>query len=135
MKVTKDPLTRDYARALRRIQVRKAALNRRLRELTVEEDQAEDQLRKHIVETLKLESVRVGGYNFTPSFRDIAELYDPNEFFRYVAKTKSFDLLHRRVTMEAIRERWNDGVKVPGVRPGKVPTLSVSKAGETKGAK
>ena len=91
----------------------------------------EEEIRCAILED-KLDRVTVRGVNFTPSERDIAEMYDSAAFFEYVRKNNAFDLVHQRVTMEAARERWNAGKTIPGIRPGKVPTLSVTKARATK---
>ena len=116
-------LTKAYAKAdrLKRAAAKKEAeRSKALQEIS-------DALRQELVDH-KLESVRIGRTNYTVTNRQIAELYDADEFFAYVKKTNSFDLVHRRVTMEAARERWAQGKEVPGVRPGTVPTLSVTKA-------
>ena len=105
----------------------KAAAAKREADRSAALAQIGEQLREELVKN-KLESIRIGRTNYTVSNRQIAELYDADELFAYVKKTNSFDLLHRRVSMEAARERWNQGVTIPGVRPGTVPTLSVTKA-------
>lgn len=83
------------------------------------------------------QSARVRGFNYTPSYRVIAEIYDRDEYLAYASLPENRDLLHKRIAMEAATERWGtdiDHVKIdiPGVRPGKVPTLSVTKAKATK---
>lgn len=116
-------LTAQYAKAnrLKVAAARKEVL--RSKELA----EIAEALRAELVAN-KLESVRIGNTNYTVSNRQIAELYDDESFFAYVLKSKRTELLHRRVTMEAARDLWTQGVEIPGVRPGTLPTLSVTKA-------
>ena len=46
-------------------------------------------------------------------------------FYAFIAKTKAFDLLQRRVSDSAVRERWEGGKDVPGVVAFNNPTLSI----------
>jgi len=46
---------------------------------------------------------------------DVPTLEDPAAFYKYLAKTKEFDLLQQRIAVTAVRERWNDKKVVPGV--------------------
>lgn len=56
-----------------------------------------------------------------PIVRDWPALYD------YIRDNDAFDLLHRRLTEAAVKERVEDGVNVPGLGTFVVPKLSVSK--------
>lgn len=48
-------------------------------------------------------------------------------FCKFVAKTKSWDLLQRRVSDAAIQERWDSKKAVAGVKPETVTVVSLHK--------
>lgn len=50
-----------------------------------------------------------------------------DDFYAYIAKTKSWDLLQRRPAAPAIRERWEAKKQVPGVGTVAVIKVSVTK--------
>lgn len=56
-----------------------------------------------------------------PSAKDWPSIYE------YVRKHKAWDLLQRRLSVTAIRERWNDGVEVKGVERVLVPDISLTR--------
>ena len=49
------------------------------------------------------------------------------EIWKYIKEKDAWDLVHKRITVTAVRDRWEDGEAVPGV--GKITKykLSVSK--------
>lgn len=47
--------------------------------------------------------------------------------YEYIKDTNSWDLLQKRLTESAVKARWEDGVKVPGVEEFIVFDLSVAK--------
>ncbi len=49
------------------------------------------------------------------------------KFIRYVVKTGAFDMIQRRVSNKAIRERLEEGVKIPGLVPFTQVKLSLTK--------
>jgi hypothetical protein len=55
-----------------------------------------------------------------------AELYDDREFFEFVGKNKAWDLVRKQPVVSACRERWDDNVVIPGVRPGTKTELSIT---------
>lgn len=59
--------------------------------------------------------------------KKIPQVTDWDAFFTYVAKTKSWDLLVRRVNESAVVERWEAGKQVPGVGTFTVTNVSVTK--------
>jgi len=46
-------------------------------------------------------------------------------FYEYVASTKQFELLHKRLSSTAFRERWEAGEAIPGTSTSEVWELSV----------
>lgn len=55
---------------------------------------------------------------------EVANIDDWESFEKYVKKTGELDLFQRRISLEAIRERWAEGKTVPGV--GKFTRISLS---------
>jgi hypothetical protein len=54
-----------------------------------------------------------------------ANIGDWESFVKFVKKTNGFDLLQRRVSTEAWRQRVEDGVKVPGIEVFTKQVLSI----------
>ena len=50
--------------------------------------------------------------------------------YEHIRKTKDFELLQRRVSDLALRERWADEVPVPGVVPVTILRVSITKKGK-----
>ena len=48
------------------------------------------------------------------------------EFYNFVAETKSFDLLQKRLSAPAFRDRWSEGQPVPGASSAEVWDLSIT---------
>lgn len=46
--------------------------------------------------------------------------------YAYIKENDAFDLLHRRLTSDAVKARWENGVEIPGVGKAEVWKLSVS---------
>jgi hypothetical protein len=46
---------------------------------------------------------------------DVPTIVNNVELDRYVLKTKQLDLFQRRLSVEACRSRWDEGVVIPGV--------------------
>jgi hypothetical protein len=52
-------------------------------------------------------------------------IIDWNDFYSYVAETKQFELLHKRLSSTVFRERWDAGETIPGTKMVTVYELSV----------
>ena len=50
---------------------------------------------------------------------------DWNQFYGYVAQTGQFELLHKRLSSTAFRERWEAGEVIPGTSASEVWELTV----------
>jgi len=50
---------------------------------------------------------------------------DWNQFYGYVAQTGQFELLHKRLSSTAFRERWEAGEAIPGTSVSEVWELTV----------
>ena len=45
----------------------------------------------------------------------VPQVVDWERFYKYVSRTRAWEMLQRRVASTAIKERWEAGRKVPGV--------------------
>jgi hypothetical protein len=46
---------------------------------------------------------------------EVPEVVSYPELYQYILETSSFDLLQRRLSLAGVRERWQEGLDVPGV--------------------
>jgi hypothetical protein len=106
--------------------------NKRLAEQKkVDEIAAEETaLKNHIIENLpKSEASGVAGKlaRVTVVTKQIPQVKDWDAFYKYVKKTGSFDLMQKRLTDAAIKERWEAGKEVPGVEHFNAVSVSINK--------
>lgn len=90
----------------------------------------EKALKEHIIQNLpKSEASGVAGKKarVTVVMKEVPQVKDWDAFYKYVAKTKSFDLMQRRLTDAAVKERWEAGKQIPGVEVFKAVTISMNK--------
>ena len=62
-----------------------------------------------------LEGARGRAAQCSISRSEYPTIEDDTKFFAFVLKTKSLDLLQRRLSVEAVRERWAAKKVIPGV--------------------
>lgn len=87
-------------------------------------------LKEHIINTLpKSEASGVAGKlaRVTVVTKQIPQVKDWDAFYKYVKKTGQFDLMQRRITDAAIKERWEAGKEVPGVEHFNAVSVSINK--------
>lgn len=90
----------------------------------------ETALKNHIIAELpKSDQTGVAGKlaRVTVKSSVIPVVEDWEAFYKHVKKTGHFDLLQKRVSAEAVQERWDSGKKVPGVGTFTVVDVSVNK--------
>ena len=75
----------------------------------------------------KAEGVTGRAATATIKLKDIATVKNWDLFYKHVKRTDNFSLLQRRVSDAAVKERWSDGKKVPGVEPFRVVDISLTK--------
>lgn len=56
-----------------------------------------------------------------------ARMLDWNEFWQWAVEHDARDVIQKRVSITAIRERWEAGVEVPGLEAVEVADLSLTK--------
>jgi len=112
--------------ALYKIKEELSALNRKIKDL--EEQRGE--LIKHAHKQLNkahITSVKGRYGQISKTERDIPIIEDWDAFTKYVARTKSFDMLQHRVGEAAIKARWEEGKEIPGIGVFTNVGLSITK--------
>lgn len=87
-------------------------------------------LKEHIINTLpKSEASGVAGKvaRVTVVTKEVPQVEDWDSFYKYVKRTGAFDLMQRRLTEAAVKERWEAGEEIPGVKHFQVVTVSINK--------
>lgn len=93
-------------------------------------EKEEKALKAHIIETLpKSKASGISGKVARVSVitKKIPQVKDWETFYKHVKRTGNFELLQRRVSDAAVKERWEDGKKVPGVDHFNAVTISINK--------
>ena len=96
----------------------------------VDEIEAEEKaLKEHIINNLPKSDSGAAGKVARVSVvtKDVPQVKDWDAFYKYVSRTKSFDLLQRRLSDAAIKERWENKKQVPGVEAFTVVSVSLNK--------
>ena len=90
----------------------------------------ESLLEQHIMERLhkdKLDGGKGGVATAAVMRRTVARVSDWPTVFKWVKANDAFDLIQKRINDGAFRERLEAGVKVDGVEPFEVESLSLTK--------
>jgi hypothetical protein len=97
----------------------------------VEELQARETLMKdHLIAKLdKNDATGIAGH--TACVRIVTkvepQVEDWDKLYKYISRTKSWDLMQRRISAPAVRERWEAGKELPGVGEFINVTVSLTK--------
>jgi hypothetical protein len=89
-------------------------------------------LHQQIMEALEAQGLQKGsGKTATASITvsTVPKVEDWNKLYAYILKTKSFELLHRRIASTAWTDIVDAGKQVPGVSAMEVTDLSLTKSG------
>ena len=68
------------------------------------------------------------GITVRPYVLTTASIENPQRFYDFIKKHEAYDLLQRRVSMTALKERWEHNEKVPGLEINEIPKLSITKS-------
>ena len=102
-----------------------------LDKLAAEAKAAETALVNHIIENMDKESTGASGKHH--AVRVVTKQkpqLDPDnieEFYKYVAKNKAWDMLQRRLGEQAVMDRLEAGKKGPGIKMFNAVTVSLTK--------
>jgi len=90
----------------------------------------EKALKEHIINTLpKSETTGVAGKvcRVTVVTKEVPQIKDLAKFTAYIKKTGDFDLMQRRLSVEAVNARLDAGKKIPGIEIFNAVSVSVNK--------
>jgi hypothetical protein len=124
--VTLPPTLAGCADRLYQVRELRYAKQKEVKEL----EREETALETYIIDELpKSEATGIAGKiaRVTVVNKIKARVTDWPKFYAYIARTKSFDLLQRRVGEAAIKARWDDNKQVPGVDHYQYPEVSINK--------
>jgi hypothetical protein len=76
-------------------------------------------------ETLSGARGKVGQASLKPSV--VPEIKDWDKLYAYISRTKGWDILQRRLSVTALRGRWDANKVVPGVESKTIYKLSIKK--------
>lgn len=116
------------------LRTKRLGLEKQAAELKAEEDMLRDMVKHELMARLDQD----GTLYQPPGMKVKAELkmraeavvYDWTEVQKYIIATGSFDLLQKRVTVTAVRQRWEVGQEVPGIKQEQVFDVTISKVKE-----
>jgi hypothetical protein len=89
----------------------------------------ESAIREHIINNLPKSDTGASGKlaRVTVVIKQVPQVKDWDKFYAHVKKTGQFELMQRRVSDGAVRERWDNGKQIPGVEPFGVVSVSINK--------
>lgn len=124
-KIPKKP--GECADLLYTLRADRLALEKQAEEIKVNENA----LKEHLIATLGKDQAAVGvigniaTVKVIPSVIPVATDWDA--IWEYIQKNKATDMLQRRLNDKAVKDRWENGVSVPGVDKMSVDKVSVTK--------
>ena len=89
-------------------------------------------LRTHIINTLPIsDATGVKGKvaQVSLSLKDHVTARDWSKTWAYIKKNNAFDLVQRRINEAAVKARWDEGEKIPGLEKFQVKEINCSKLG------
>lgn len=93
-------------------------------------EEKEKALKVYIIKNLpKSEASGISGKlaRVTVIVKQIPQVKDWDAFYKHIKKTGSFDLVQKRLSDAAIKERFEDGKEVPGVEMFNAVSISMNK--------
>lgn len=91
-------------------------------------EEEEKALRAHIIKMMPKDSTGISGKlaRVTLVQNTVVRVDDWPTLYRFIGETGSYDLLQRRVSDKAVKDRWELQKVVPGVSPFSVTNLSIN---------
>ncbi len=92
----------------------------------------ESAMRQAFIDEFTVEGATVTGATGRSAHASLVEKEEPqaedwDATYKWISKTKSWDLLQRRISAPAVRARWEAGKEIPGIKRVKIYTISVTK--------
>lgn len=96
----------------------------------------ESLLREHLIDNLKKDSTGIAGRIARASIKmkTVVQVEEWPKVYEYILKharkdSGAWSLLQKRIGEGAVKEIWESGKTIPGVKPLDVPTVSLNKVG------
>ena len=101
------------------------AIEKEVARIREQESRAKSALLQSLTEN-KVTSVGGQKVRVTHVVKDKPSVNDWEEVYSYIRETGSFDILQRRIGERAVKDRWDDGVKIPGIESYPIDEISYS---------
>jgi len=91
----------------------------------------EKMVKEYIIQTLpksNAEGVTGKVANVAVVRKEVPQVKDWDKFYAHVKRTNAWDLMQRRLSDSAVKERWEAGKKIPGVEVFTAVSVSCTKA-------
>lgn len=111
-----------FKKQLRKLEAQQAPIKKKM------EDLANQVIQRYSEDDLT--SVKTKGGTVTRIQQVVPQLDDFTAFFEWITKNNAPELLHKRVTQDAWRERVENGETIPGVSPFTRISLQIRLKGE-----
>jgi len=98
------------------------------KELIKDQAQLESDLMKLMTEAGTTKAASEAGHSVAMKKAVHPTIVDWDLFYDYVTKTKSFDLLHKRLSSTAFKDRWEAKEEIPGSSSAEVWGITVTKS-------
>lgn len=108
------------------LRAERMALSRQVDDLKAKENE----LRGIIIAQLRavgLDGGKGSSANALITSSEQAQITSWPEFFAYIMENEAGDLVQKRVAIQAVRERWENGEEIPGLTKVEVVDLSLTK--------
>ena len=110
------------------IQNERKALSEKDSTLSKQQTKLEADIMHAMTEAGTMKAASDTGHSVTMAKKLHPTIVDWAQFYGYVTKTNSFDLLHKRLSSTAFKDRWDAGEIIPGSTTAEVWGLSVTKS-------
>ena len=109
------------------LQQQRLEKSREVKALEKDENDLEAHILENMLPSSGLEGARgsVGQVSKKSSLQ--ASVTDWDKYYAYIHKHKAYHLLHKKPTVGALKEIWDNKKAVPGVEPKEIVTLHVTK--------
>lgn len=118
----------DLINSLVDIRKQKSDLAAEIKALTEKETSLESDIMHAMTEAGTFRAASDVGHTVNMAKKVHPAIVDWNDFYAYVAETKNFDLIQKRLSGPAFRDRWEQGVAIPGASSSEVWELSITQS-------
>jgi hypothetical protein len=111
-----------------RVKAERESLNTISSELTSKLVRLEKDLMEAMASAGTTKAASAAGHSCKMEEKVYPAIKDWTAFYDYVTRTNSFDLLHKRLSNTAFRDRWAAGEEIPGTSSSSIWEVSITKS-------